>query len=97
MATVPNKDILRKIEASVGEAHHLATLMQWVESARHLVSQFEYLSVHSKEFQAICKHHEIPVYKASWDEEHSDALARLFSIQCQFLNAAHDAAKGSPA
>lgn len=97
MATVPNKDILRKIEASVGEAHHLAVLMQWVENARHLVGQFEYLSTHCKEFNAICKQYKIPVFNASWEEEHSDALARLLSIQCQFLNAAHDVATGSAA
>lgn len=95
MATASNKDILRKIEASVGDAHHIAVLAQWVESARQILSKFEYLSIHSKEFDAICKHHEIPVFGAAWEVEHSDALTRLLSIQCQFLNAAHDAAEGS--
>lgn len=97
MAAAPNKDILSKIEASVGDAHQLAILMQWVENARHLVGQFQYLSTHSKEFDAICKHHKIPVYNATWEEEHSDSLARLLSIQFQYLNAAQDAAKGCAA
>lgn len=97
MATTPNKDILRNIEASVGDAHHFAILMQWVENARHLVSQFEYLSTHDKEFNAICKHQKIPVFNATWEEEHSDALAGLLSVQCRLLNAAQDAAQGSQA
>ena len=95
MAAHTNKDILRNIEASVGEAHHLAILMGWIENARHLVSQFEYLSTHDKEFNALCKHQKIPVYNATWEEEHSDALTRLLSIQCRLLNAAQDAATGS--
>lgn len=95
MKTVLNKDIFRKIESAVGDAHHLAVLMQWVENARYLVGQFEFLSTHSKEFDAICKHHNIPVFNATWEEEHSDSLARLLSLQCQLLNAAQDATKGS--
>ncbi len=97
MKTDPNKDMLSKIEACVGDAHHIAVLSQWVESARQILSQFQYLSTHSKEFDALCKHHKIPTFNASWEEEHSDSLARLFSIQCQFLNAAQDAATGSAA
>ena len=84
----------RNIESSVGDAHHIAILMQRIETARGLIGQFEQLNSH-KEFKSILKDYEISIFKAVWEIEHSDALARLLTIQCQFLSAAQDAAAGS--
>lgn len=95
MTTISSKDTLRKIESAVGDAHHLAVLMQWIECARHLIGEFETLSMNDKAFDAILKRQKIPVFNATWEAEQSDSLARLLSIQCQLLNAAHDAAEGS--
>lgn len=96
MATTTKPDTAR-IASAVGDAHSLAILLQWIESARQLIGQFESMARHDKEFDALCKRSEIPVYMACWESEHSDTLTRLISIQCQFLNTAQDAAEGKAA
>jgi len=93
MATVTKPDTAR-IASAVGDAHQMAVLLQWVENARQLIGWFETLDMHNEEFAALCKRADIPVFYATWEAEHSRALARLLSIQCQFLNAAQDAAEG---
>ena len=92
-----SKDLALKIESAVGDAHHIAILMQWIESARQILVQFEWLSTNDQEFDAICKRNTVPVFNAPWEAEHSDALTRLLLIQCQYLSAAHDAAEGRAA
>lgn len=95
MATALKNDIAFKIGSAVGDAGHIAILMEWVENARYLIGEFETLSMNDTAFEAILKRQKIPVFNAAWEIEHSDALTRLLSIQRQFLNAAHDAAEGS--
>jgi len=97
MAATSKRDLASKVSSALGDAGHLAILMEWIESARQLINQFEILDSHSKDFETICKSNSIAVFMAAWETEHSDALTKLISIQREFLNAAHDAAERSAA
>jgi|GEM_PF-3571131 len=84
-----------EITSAVDDAAQLSIIMEWVESARRILSVVEWVADSTPEFKALCKKHEIPIGNAPWDTEQSDALSRLFTIQRKYLNHAGDAAEVS--
>lgn len=57
----------------------LFALLAWIERARALTSNLEFLSVNYPEFQAAAHRHNLRCSDAMWDDDESDALRFLIS------------------
>ena len=72
----------------VDDATHLSILMEWIESARHILFVTDWVNSTNPAFGAMCQKAGIPINNAPWDVEQSDALLRLATLQRGMLRSA---------
>lgn len=77
----PSADLYRNLRV----AGQVSNLLLWIERARQLTDAIAFWAEHDERLAEALNSHRLPVNNCSWDEDESDALEGLLSLQLSLV------------